>query len=274
MRSFPLKTGPLLAGLFFGATAGADEIDLADLARIDADVVILGEVHDNPAHHINQATAIAALRPKALVFEMFGPDAALAASRLPRHDATALARALDWTGSGWPEFSFYHPIFLAAPDAALYGGALPRGEVRRAVEEGAAAVFGEASALFGLDDPLPEDQQISREALQMSAHCDALPEHVLPGMVEAQRLRDAALSRAIVAAMLETGGGPVAVITGNGHARTDWGIPPMLARALPEASVISVGQLEHTPERAVPHDVWLVTDPVERPDPCAAFNQQ
>ena len=62
MRSFPLKTGPLLAGLFFGATAGANEIDLADLARIDADVVILGEVHDNPGHHINQATAIAALK--------------------------------------------------------------------------------------------------------------------------------------------------------------------------------------------------------------------
>ncbi|MDU8943713.1 ChaN family lipoprotein [Ovoidimarina sediminis] len=251
----------------------AEEIDLPDLARIEADVVILGEVHDNPAHHINQATAIAALRPGAIVFEMFGPDEANAAMSLPRHDAGALAAALGWTESGWPDFALYHPIFLAAPDAALYGGALPRGEVRRAVEEGAAAVFGAASPLFGLDAALPEDQQTRREALQMAAHCDALPEHVLPGMVEAQRLRDAALSRAIVAAMLETGG-PVAVITGNGHARTDWGIPPMLAGALPDASVLSLGQLESAPNGPAPYDLWIVTDPVERPDPCAAFGQQ
>ena len=93
-------------------------------------------------------------------------------------------------------------------------------------------------------------------------------------------LVDAAMTAGCGARFTGAGGGggalgrPVAVITGNGHARTDWGIPPMLARALPDASVISVGQLERTPDRAVPHDVWLVTDPIERPDPCAVFNQQ
>ncbi len=91
-------------------------------------------------------------------------------------------------------------------------------------------------------------------------------------MVEAQRLRDAGLARAVVAAMLETGG-PVALITGNGHARTDWGVPRMLGRALPDATVISVGQFEAAPSGPVPHDLWLVTEPAERPDPCLAFRQ-
>ena len=100
-------------------------------------------------------------------------------------------------------------------------------------KEGASRFLFLSAPLFGLDAALDPEEQATREAGQMAAHCDALPDHVLPGMVEAQRLRDAALSRAIVAAILETDGGPVAVITGNGHARTDWGIPPMLTRALP-----------------------------------------
>ena len=251
--------------------AAAGEVDITALARVEADVVILGEVHDNPAHHVNQATAVAALRPKALVFEMFGPEAALKALPEIRRDADRLAGALGWEAGGWPDFAFYHPIFVAAPDAPVFGGALPRGEVRRAVEDGAAEVLGSSAALFGLDMPLDPDEQAVREAGQMRAHCDALPEHILPGMVEAQRLRDAALSRAVVAAMAETGG-PVAVITGNGHARTDWGMPRMLARALPGATVYSLGQFEAPPDGDAPHDGWIVTAPAERDDPCAAFH--
>ena len=72
-----------------------------------------------------------------------------------------------------------------------------RGDVRRAVSEGAATVFGGAAPLFGLDAALDPEEQATREAGQMAAHCDALPEDVLPGMVEAQRLRDAALAAAM-----------------------------------------------------------------------------
>ena len=77
----------------------------------------------------------------------------------------------------------------------------------------------------------------------MQAHCDALPEDMLPGMVAVQRLRDAVLARAVVRAMDDTGG-PVAVITGNGHARRDWGMPAMLARAAPDLDVWVLGQTE------------------------------
>lgn len=250
----------------------AAEIALEDFAGIDADIVILGEVHDNPEHHLNQATAIAALRPAALVFEMFGPADALKVTPAIRDDAEALADRLAWEDSGWPDFTMYHPIFLAAPDSAIFGGAVSREDARRAVREGAAEVFGDASSLFGLDDPLPEDESASREAGQMAAHCDALPEDILPGMVEAQRLRDAALAKAIVAAMAETGG-PVVVITGNGHARRDWGIPAVLDLVLPDASVTTIAQFESVPEGPQPFDGWLVTEPAERDDPCAAFRQ-
>jgi uncharacterized iron-regulated protein len=132
-------------------------------------------------------------------------------------------------------------------------------------------VFGAEAGGYGLDQPLPAEEQAARELEQAEAHCDALPEELLPGMVAAQRLRDAGLARAVVEAMSATGG-PVAVITGNGHARRDWGLEVYLSHAAPELSVLSVGQLETPPEEDdPPFDLWLVTEPAEREDPCAVF---
>jgi len=251
----------------------AEQIEPDALAALRADVVILGEVHDNPVHHAHQAQAVAALAPTALVFEMLTPEQAALVTDANRNDAAALGAALDWEASGWPDFTMYHPIFTAAPQAKVYGGALQREDVRRAVGEGAAASFGADAERFGLTIPLPAAEQAEREADQTAAHCNAMPAGMMAGMVEAQRLRDAALARATLQAMEDTGG-PVAVIAGSGHARRDWGIPAALAVAAPELSVLSVGQIEAegAAEPDQPFDVWLVTEPTPREDPCAAFN--
>ncbi|MFA7432177.1 MAG: ChaN family lipoprotein [Gemmobacter sp.] len=280
MARVTVGTGLGLALVLAGPVA-AHEIGPEALTSLPpADVVILGEVHDHPVHHRNQAAAVAAIAPAALVFEMLRPDQAARVTPGTRGDAGALGAALEWDASGWPDFAMYHPIFTAAPSAEVHGGALPREEVRRAMQDGAAAVFDAAydaafgaAARFGLADPLTPEDQAAREAAQMTAHCDALPESMLTGLVEAQRLRDAALARAVVAATAATGG-PVVVITGTGHARRDEGIPAALALAAPELSVLSIGQLEADPGPAAPYDLWIVTEPQPRPDPCAALRQQ
>ncbi len=263
---------PSAVAIFLAAAAvSAEEIEPTDLYDLPAaDVILLGEVHDNPVHHAHQALAVGALKPAALVFEMLSDDQALRITPELRGSEEGLEAVLGWNDSGWPDFAMYYPIFPAAAEAVMFGGALPRDEVRRAVSEGAAAVLGDAAPLFGLDKPLPEGESDARQQGQMQAHCDALPEELLGGMVEAQRLRDAAMARAVLAAMAETGG-PVAVITGNGHARKDWGVPQALGRAAPDLTVLSVGQLEAAPETPPPFDLWLVTEPAERPDPCAGF---
>lgn len=237
----------------------------------------MGEVHDNPAHHQTQAQAVAALNPAALVFEMITPE--LAAEVTPERVARSpepealLSVLLKWEERGWPDFGMYYPIFAAASDAAIFGGAVPREDVRRAVGEGAAAVFGDAASSFGLDQALPDDELATREEGQQVAHCNALPETMLGGMVEAQRLRDAALARAVLAALAESrargSDAPVVVITGNGHARRDWGIPVYLAQH--DLDVVSVGQFEIEAPEAPAFDAWIVTDAVDRPDPCEAF---
>lgn len=263
----------LAAAALVASAATAREIDTAALVALPAaDVVVLGEVHDNPLHHANQTLATRAIAPKALVFEMLTDAEARRVTPALLADEAALERALGWSGKGWPDFAWYYPIFTAAPAPAIYGGDLGRDTVRRAMTEGAAAVLGPSGALFGLETPLPRDVQAQREADQMAAHCDALPEELLPGMVEAQRLRDAALARAVIAAYLDTGG-PVVVITGNGHARTDQAIPAMLAKAMPDLSVTSVAQFETSAPDNPAFDYWLVTPATPREDPCNAFRR-
>lgn len=234
------------------------------------DVLILGEVHDSPAHHAVQADRVAVLQPRAIVFEMLTEAQAARVTPALRDDELALAEALDWDESGWPAFSMYYPIFAAAPGAAIHGAHVPRDAARAVFETGLAEAFGADAARYGLTRDLPGDEQATREALQREAHCNALPQDILPGMVAVQRLRDAVLARAVVRAM-EATGGPVAVITGNGHARRDWGIPAYLAEVAPDLDVRVLGQTEEDRPLDGGFDEVTSAPAVDRPDPCAAF---
>lgn len=252
------------------ALAGPIAPDALPSALSGVPVVLLGEVHDNPAHHQIQAQAVAAMQPAAIVFEMLTPEQAARITPELRDNAAALETALGWEAAGWPDFDMYHPILTAAPQAMVVGGAMTREQVRQAFAEGAAAVFGADAPGHGLDQPLDDEDLADRADLHQRAHCNALPESMLPGMVEAQRLRDAALARAVVQA-LDATGGPVAVIAGTGHVRRDHGIPAVLAVAAPGVQVLAVGQFEEDPGDTAPFDLWVVSDPLIRPDPCAAF---
>ncbi len=272
LRSLAAATVVLLAPIAAADPVSPDFLD--DLPV--AEVVLLGEAHGNPTHHRLQTRAVASLSPAAIVWEMLTPEQA---ARLPEDltQADVVARAVDWDGSGWPDFDYYHPIMLAAPNAVHLGAGITREQARRVFEEPLPAVFEDLvahpSGAFGLSEALSKANQAAREALQAAAHCDALPEHLLPGMVDAQRLRDGALAAQVMQALEQTGG-PVAVITGAGHARQDMGVPRKLAVAAPDLRVLSFAMLEADPGPDAPFDHWIVTDPHPREDPCAHFRQE
>lgn len=243
-----------------------------------ADIVILGEVHDNPRHHEIQARVVGALQPAALVFEMIPQTHEAEVNRLREEGATRaeLASTLDWENSGWPDFAFYARILEAAPEARVVGGGQPIEDVRNAMSEGAAQVFGPEAATYGLGEPLESHVQEAREQRQYSAHCEAIPKEMLPGLVEAQRFRDAGLADAALQARAATDGGLVVVITGNGHANLDSGIPQALRFAAPHLEVVTLGQLEGEPDANAPpsYDFYHVSaPPPDRPDPCVAFRE-
>ncbi|MEM7091260.1 MAG: ChaN family lipoprotein [Pseudomonadota bacterium] len=273
MRYLKNLFATVLTGLAFlsGASHASEKIPQIVLdAMSGMDVVILGEVHDNPNHHQIQAAAVSALAPRAVVWEMLTKENAAKINRQIVSDPAELASVLRWAESGWPPFSMYLPIFEAATDARSYGALVPRAAARRALETGAAAAFGAEADRFGLNSPLPPDEQAAREADQHAAHCEAMPIEMMPQMVEIQRLRDAVLARATLDALEDTGG-PVFVITGNGHARMDRGVPVMLKRMVPGLRLYVLGQSEDG-VIAGEFDGVIDSPAPDREDPCAAFS--
>lgn len=237
-----------------------------------AEVVMIGEVHDNPDHHRVQAEVVAALDPGAIVFEMI-PQALEDVANVLRADGASqdeFAAALEWEARGWPDFTMYAPIFEAAPAAQIFGAAQDPEAVRLAVQDGAAAAFGIDAEVYGLDRPLPGAEMERREAEMAVAHCDTLPEAMLPGMVEAQRFRDAALAdSALWARTIAGDDAPVVVIAGNGHVDRRHGVPALIAEADPEVSVAVFGQGEGgnpAPEGAF--DAYVSSPAPDRGDPC------
>ncbi|MDE9451266.1 ChaN family lipoprotein [Aliiroseovarius sp. Z3] len=261
MKLYPFLFALLTPTVAFPLDAGPSADDLALFAT--ADVVIIGETHDNPAHHDVQAQIVAALQPAALVLEMLTPEQVAALTKdLPGYGAA-------WKEAGWPDYKMYLPIFTAS-NAEIFGAAVPRDVARASYTDGVAAHFDGDVALFGLDQPLPTDQYDQRLDLQFFAHCEAMPRIALGGMIEVQRLRDATLAKAAVDA-LDQVGKPMVIITGNGHARTDWGVPAMLRLARSELVIISVGQAEDGNAPEGTFDLVYDAPSVDRPDPCDAF---
>ena len=199
--------------------------------------MVLGEYHKNPSHHQIQAGFAAWFQQRTLIFEMLTEAQAKRGAGVSHADIEALETALAWQGSGWPSFEYFFPIFAAAPEAAR----------------------------FGLAEPLPKHEQIARQASLIVAHFDALLVEMLLGMVGIQRLRNGRLAQSALNC------GPVAVITGNEHAGTGWGLAVYVLRADPSVSLYSLGQTEAEAPLEERFDAIVSSSPVERNDPCAAF---
>lgn len=232
---------------------------------LHADVVVLGEYHDNPGHHARQADLIAEISPKAVVFEMLTPEEAEALDTTPRV-VPAMMEGVKTVA--WANMADYVGVLVAS--SRVKGAALPREQVRQAFSDGAAVVFGEEADLYGLQNAIAPDEFETRKALQFAAHCEAMPMEMMGGMIEAQRLRDASFARTVLKAV-DTYGAPVVLITGNGHARTDWGVPSYLARVRPELTVHAVGQGEPDQSPRGTFDTVAESPAPERNDPCEAF---
>ncbi|WP_371156402.1 ChaN family lipoprotein [Jannaschia sp. 2305UL9-9] len=224
--------------------------DLPDLPP--ADIYVLGERHDNPDHHVMQGALIARIAPTAIVLEMLTDEQAERLDPDTPRDPQVLNTLFDWADMGWPPIADYMPIFTASTAPIL----------------GAAGAPGDLTS-YGLDDPLDSAEQTARETLQADAHCGVLPADLLPRFVARQREMDAQFAARTLAAF-DLYGGPVVLIAGNGHARSDWGVPAAIGRVRPGVTVVSVVQGEggRTPPGG---DIVLDAPEPQRPDPCDAF---
>lgn len=290
-----------LAGVVLDGTSGDRLTPAQALARLrGAEVVLLGEQHDNPDHHALQAyitrQMIAAGRRPALVLEMIdaGQDQPLADWRhKPAGDRAIadLGEALAWEKRGWPDFAMYAPILDAAMEADLpiLPGNLPAERVRAIARGGADTLSAGDQSALGLDDPLPSTLQDSLIADLQQGHCGMLPEQALPAMALAQRARDGRMAQSLRDGLSLAGVDGALLIAGAGHTRRDRGVPYVLSRLDPDRDVLSVGFIEVPPTgdddaeddwlqsigpgTPAPFDLVWVTPRVDRPDPCEALRR-
>ncbi|MDQ6618731.1 MAG: ChaN family lipoprotein [Pseudomonadota bacterium] len=244
---------------------------------------LLGEVHDNPAHHALRAdllrTIAAANKHPAVVFEQFdaGYEQALRRAQEKPIDAEALADAGALDRSGWQ-----WPLHKGLIEAAL-AGALPvhAGNADRAALEPVTRRGDLGSVPIEwrtvLDRaPWDADKELTLTRVIEAAHCGKLPSRFVPQLALAQRVRDAALAAALLEYATLDG---AILIAGNGHARADTGVPLYLQ----SANVVTIGWVEvdaldrrETTGRAAEvanpgFDFLWLTGGVDRADPCEAF---
>lgn len=269
---------------------------------VRAPLLLLGEVHDNPAHHRLRSQvmlAIAARAPKeatsrvAVVFEHVRVDQHLALSAFRAVDrqqprgALALLDALQWQRSGWPEAELFEPLFAAALDLQwpIVPGNVTSADIRAVAQNGMAALASEEAARLGLATSLPSRLQDALLGELEASHCGLLPRSAFGTMADAQRYRDAFMAAALIDAARTHG--RAILIAGNGHVRADRGVPWHVARLAPERPSVTVLYLEVDPARPHAHDYVqrdpdgkpvadyvVLTSGVDRPDPCIAMRER
>ena len=276
-----------LAGTIWDLNTGARSTLESLLAALRAARFrLLGEVHDNPAHHaarlrLLNALGDSGLRP-AVAFEQFdrARDKALQ-QRLAGRDATAedVAQAVQFDRKGW-NWDLYRPLVEAAlrHRMPLRAANLSRAEAGRIAKEGMAALGAQRISGLRLETVWsPEKERVLREIVY-EGHCRAIPEPLMANIAAAQRARDATLAEAV----LEPSADGAVLIAGNGHVRRDLGVPLYLQPALPGARIVSLGllELESGKDRAADYfaggaertyDFAWFTPRAAREDPCKAL---
>jgi uncharacterized iron-regulated protein len=262
----------------------------ATLARelAAADIVLVGETHDNPDHHNLQAWIIRELvrkgRKPTVAMEMIGADQQpQLAGYIGRQNATpeGLGDALGWN-KHWPDWNIYLPIARAVFDnkLALVPADADADRIEQVSRTGLNALIETEKQRLGLNAALASSDSAALLSEIKQAHCGLLPATDIEPMSQVQRFRDAAMADNLLTAAGKSAGG-VVLIAGAGHVRTDRAVPFYLRQRGPQYRTLSVMLVEvddtvRDPAAAVPRDaagrpaadyIWY-TARAERVDQC------
>lgn len=233
--------------------------------------LLLGEVHDNAAQHALRARGLADLlatgdRP-ALLMEQFDRDQqpAIDAVHTPGRllaDTGAIDAQTDALlrlgGRGW-QWPLYRPVLRLAVQHGLplVAANLGRADARQVVQQGLAAT--------GWNADVPPDIARAQAAAIEASHCGQVDAPMAARLALAQVARDQAMAR-LLAQHAPRG---AVLLAGNGHVRTDIGVPRWLDAPL-RARTRVVGLREAT-DSAAAFDTTITTPAQPRPDPCAGL---
>ena len=266
-----------LIGLAIAPLAGPAQATTPDLR---APLLLLGEVHDNAALHALRLQALTRLvaggaRP-ALLMEQFDrerqADIDRELQRAPdmapgdaEFNATveALVKLGSTAGGGW-QWDLYRPVLKLALQYRLpiVAANVSRAEARRVIQLGLGPT--------GYQPEVPADINAAQASEIEASHCGQVDAGMAARLADAQIARDQFMARQLKA-FAERG---AVLLAGNGHVRSDIGVPRWLSPGLRARShvvgYLETGELLGQPG-AVPFDETIFAAPQPRPDPCAGM---
>ncbi len=258
------------------------------LARINsADVLLLGETHDNPMHHEIQQNLLKVRIDSGVGTAM----PALMMEQLDAESQSALNQAL--TGRNrdevlnrvtklikFTDWQVYQPLLAIAIDNKLpiIAANVSNQRLQPVVWRGYAAYDANELKRLAVEEVWSESRQNYLVKNMGGAHCGQLRDELREGLTRSQRLRDALMVDSAIPSIAR---GVVAIV-GSSHARRDIGLPLYFAARAPSARILSIGFIEvrqgATDPQAygadsatgdAPYDVMWFTTRVNRSDPCA-----
>lgn len=266
------------------APSGEAISDAKLIARLEgADVVILGEIHDDPACHSLQADLIRDLvnagKAPALYFEMLTDQEEIAHQDFLRTSAgspnnspavrdAARKEVLAWEERGWPIWSAYAPIFqLADRNGLPVRHADPSAELMRNIRRFGLLAIPKQLRMRLFENFKEDDLGELSERLKQSitdAHTQESDPSGRTGLIQAQMARDA-----YMALRLSQAERPAVLIVGVEHARKEQGVPFHLGRRAPHLDVVSISLCRELPlnlqstTKAMAFDFYWSTESAE-----------
>jgi len=251
-----------------------NQVNVQDLiaATHNADIILLGEIHDNVFQHRVRADLISKIQSKefAIVSEhlVFGSEITYSGSLLKDLETIGFNKKA-WS---WPTHEVLYKKFeeLSLP---VFGGNLSEKDINSIY---AGRGFSQSDTLVPIVKRSALDSQSKGKLFNdlVVGHCGVVEESLLSFMYKVQRYRDA--SMAYIASKVA----PAIVIAGNGHVRRDYGVPQIIKKMNPNSNVISIAFLETDKLSEMTDNlikkffkdedtdyIWL-TEPVSRVDPC------
>ncbi|GAB3105625.1 ChaN family lipoprotein [Aestuariicella hydrocarbonica] len=199
-------------------------------------VILIGEKHDNPDHHVFESQLLSALvdAETAVVFEMLDDQQRSALNSLPAElSLETLKTQLQWPPQGW-SWEDYGPLFLQVIDQGglLRAGNIDRPTMMNIYRKGVSSLMDQPR--FASIASLQQDLQLPILDLVFESHCGKMDKDKLQPMVEIQWAKDASMGFVLAQSRMPRS----VMIAGAVHARKDIGIPRHLPTSLHSVTLL------------------------------------
>ncbi|OQY48184.1 MAG: hypothetical protein B6240_04980, partial [Desulfobacteraceae bacterium 4572_87] len=243
------------------------------------DVIFIGEVHNNPEHHLIQVQLLQALMandtpPPAVAMEFFDTTCQPVLDRFMNGDLdeTAFLKQVDWKNSWRFPYHLYRPILWISRDkgTALLGINAPNRIVKKVARSGLPSLTSEERNQIARDIDL--NDKAHREYLESIFKQHQTHKNRKHGIrnfdhfYQAQCVWDETMAETIAdhikAHDIKAHGEKMVVFTGNGHIANKFGVPNRVLRRMDvkTASIVLYPLTERTTiNKRMADYVWLTS---------------